>query len=391
MSDNQNNTQGNAAVVNESAAMVDAAPAAVQAADAIVAKIKEFGGDDDVASKIKELGVETLEDLVVLTESDLVGAGMKPVHARKLLNSLKKAPEAPATPAPAPTMAAEIMVNILPDVPSDESWLTSLKTGGVLKVDQSTVIAAIRAALAEKVGLYGIPKTLVAAMETFADENEEQVDPAFFTLRSQLTRRSYAEIFSAIDGLDGNYVTEPRKRQLFDRINSSLWTSISASFAQLNAWQQSWMTGAANPTAFMAVFAGGAMPPGMMSPPDTGALRDAGDDINNAINKVFSGTGVQIAAALAYEANEIRKTLENPRLPAMIGAANRDQMLKKLRVNVSSNYARLETNLVKYILSFINIDGISAGDEEIRYFSALWTLGNQIDWNQLGIKKPTAN
>ncbi|MFV0485482.1 MAG: hypothetical protein ACK5MU_04650 [Candidatus Saccharimonadales bacterium] len=127
------------------------------------------------------------------------------------------------------------------------------------------------------------------------------------------------------------------------------------------------------------------MPPGMMAPPDTGALRDSGDDINNAINRVFAGTGVQIAAALAYEAGEIRKTIENPRLPGMIGVANRDQMLKKLRVGVSSNYARLETNLVKYVLSFMNIDSISAGDEEVRYFSALWTLGNQIDWNQLGV------
>jgi len=36
--------------------------------------------------------------------------------------------------------------------------------------------------------------------------NAEQVDTEFFKLRKMLTRRSYAEIFEAIDGLDGNYV-----------------------------------------------------------------------------------------------------------------------------------------------------------------------------------------
>ena len=55
-----------------------------------------------------------------------------------------------------------------------------------------------------------------------ADSNDEQVDPEFFRLRKLLTRRGYGDIFSAIDGLDGTYVTEARKKDLFRRVDDRL-------------------------------------------------------------------------------------------------------------------------------------------------------------------------
>ena len=272
-----------------------------------------------------------------------------------------------------------------------------MRTGGVLKVDQSTVISAIRAALAHRAGLYGIPDGLVALMEKFSDENEEQVDAEYFKLRKQLTRRSYAEIFEAIDGLDGSYVTEARKKQLFQRIDQYLWPAINDFYGQLKSWQEAWMQGAANPAMMMGAImaaSGGmnVMPPGMMQPPDTGVLRDHADAVADAVNKVFAGTGVQIAAALAYDATRIKETLENTRLPALTGAANRDQMLRQLGVAVSATYPRLETNLTRFVLAVMRVKDQPAGNEELQYFSALFMLGSQIPWDQLGdrsAKRPT--
>ena len=63
-----------------------------------------------------------------------------------------------------------------------------------------------------------------------------------------------------------------------------------------------------------------------------GCLSSKSDAVKDAINKAFAGTGVQISAALAYEAQEIKKSLEDPRLPALVGVANREQLLKKLGV-----------------------------------------------------------
>ena len=348
--------------------------------DAVAAKLKEFGASDDTVSKVKELGVETPEDIAELTEADLTAAGLPVVKARKLLDAVK-----PAKVADAPVVSNAALEAVLPNVQDDESWLKALKTGGVLKVDQSTVIGAVRAALAKRVGLYDVPGLLAAAMEAFADESEEQVDPTFYQLREQMTRRSYAEIFAAVPGLNGSFVTDKRKNQLLARLNDFLWPSVISFNTQLKGWQESWMQGAANPGVMMMALmgGGGALPPGVMQAPDTAAIRDAADAVKDAINKAFAGTGVQISAALAYEAQEIKKSLEDPRLPALVGVANREQLLKKLGVAVPATYPRLETNLTKYVLGVLGLEDQAAGNEELSYLGALFMLGSQIDWSQL--------
>lgn len=357
--------------------------------DPIDAKFKELGVPDEVVAKLKEGGVESVEDLANITEADLIEAGLKKFQARKVAAALK-------APAPADTAghAAATTLNVsfdsvLPTVMSDTSWLEALKLGGVLKVDQSTVISAVRAALAHKVGLFNIPDILGKKMEEFADENEEQVDPEFYKIRRQLTRRSYAEIFEAIDGMDGTFVTEGRKKQLLSRIDERLWPAILEFFQQLDAWVQAWQQGTFNPTMLLNALAansargGTVMPPGMMQPPETGGLRDCADAVSDAINRVFAGTGVQIAAAMAYDASRIKETLQNPRLPALVGAANREQMLKLLGVGVSATYPRLENNITQFVLATMQVKDQSAGNEELQYFSMLHVLGRQITWDQI--------
>lgn len=363
------------------------------AVDQVNQKLQGLGVPDDVIAKIKsELGAETVDDLAGLTEADLVGCGMKKLPARNLLKALTPI-NTPLREQVAPTSTSAVNTvsfdAILPSVPSDTSWLEALRAGGVLKVEQSTVISAIRAALAHRAGLFTIPDTLVGLMEKFADQNEEQVAPEFFKLRKQMTRRSYAEIFEAIDGLDGSYVTEGRKKQLLQRIDQNLWPAIIDFYNQLKSWQEAWMQGVANPammmSAMMAASGGlsGALPPGMMQPPDTGVLRDHADAVADAVNKVFAGTGVQISSALAYDATKIKETLSNPRLPSLIGAANRDQMLRQLGVAVSATYPRLETNLTRFVLAIMQVKDMPAGNEELQYFGTLFMLGSQIPWDQL--------
>jgi len=359
-----------------------------ETADMFDVKLKEFDVGSQMILKIKdELGATTVDDLALLNEADLVGVGMKPVQARKLLASVatKVAPEAAST---ATSMGAVSFDDVLPSVPSDESWMSALRAGGVSKIDQSSVIGAIRATLASRVGMYDIPAKLVKAMEEFADSVEEQVDPEFFKIRKQLTRRSFPEIFEAIEGLDGNFVTNERKQRLLSRMDQSFWPAVNAFNDQLQGWQQAWMQGAANPGVMMMAFmnssgGGNAMPPGMMQPPDTGVLHDHADAVADAVNKAFAGTGVQISAALAYEASKIRETLENPRLPSMIGAANREQMLRQLGVAVSATYPRLELNITRYAMSVMQLKDQPSGDEELRYISSLFMLGSQIPWDQL--------
>lgn len=354
------------------------------------AKLAEYGADETAITKvIDDLGVETLDDLASLEVADLTGAGVKLAKARKLVAELK----APAKPASTATTAAETRAiqtqfeALLPAIPSDDSWLNALKTGGILKVDESSYIAAIRAALADRAGLYNVPEALAKAMEKYADETEEQVDPTFYALRKSLTRRAYGDIFAAIDGLDGTFITEGRRKEFLGRIRETLWPAIAESYQTLDGWYQTWRASFSDPSMLLAAISGGlsggAAGIGMMTPPDTAALHDAGDALVDSINRVFRGTGVQVAAAMAYDASVIRNTLEDTRLPSMVGVKNREMMLKKIGASVSSNYIRLEQNLVKYVLAFAKHDTVTS-DVEVNYFVALWQLGAQINWSELG-------
>ena len=114
-------------------------------------KLAEYGADNDTMKKIVcDLGVEGLDDLTSMEVEDLVGAGMKLAKARKLLSAMKTPakPAAATVPSAVETRAIQDQFEaLLPAIPTDESWLNALKTGGILKVDESSYIAAIRAAL----------------------------------------------------------------------------------------------------------------------------------------------------------------------------------------------------------------------------------------------------
>ncbi len=351
--------------------------------DDLKTKLTNFGLSEEQVGKLAEAGVATESDMALLTSAEVqstTACGL--VVAKKVAAAFAPAPA--AAPATGMMMAPDFNM-VLPTVPDDASFLKALQTGGVLKVDTSTVISAVRAALAQRVGLFDVPKRLVEAMERFTDETEDQVSPEFFEMRKLLTRNEYGDLFAAIPGLDGNFVTKARKDQLLSRIDDTLWPAVIGFNEQLTVWQENWLKGAANPAMLMMMLAGGrgAMPPGMGQAPDTGGLRDAASAVNDAVNKVFRGTGAQISAALAYEANRIKESLVNPSLPHMVGAPNREQMLKKLGISVAATYPRLEANVTQFVLSVMQADTQPAGEEELRYFGALQMLGSQIDWNQL--------
>lgn len=349
----------------------------------VAAKLAEYGIDESTSTKIvEELGVDNIDDLSSLEVTDLTNVGVKLAKARKLLNDLK---QTKTTTSAEPLAIQTQFETLLPSIPSDESWLNALKTGGVLKVDDSSYIAAIRATVADVAGLYDVPKILLEAMEKYADETEEQVDPIFYSLRKSLTRHTYGDIFAAIDGLDGTFVTQNRRNEFLARVEDELWTSIVQSFETLNNWYQAWRANFSDPSMLIAAVSGnlnGTTGMSMIAPPDTAPLHDVGDDLIDSINGVFRGTGVQIAAAMAYDASMIRNTLEDKRLPALVGTKNREMMLKKLGVNIDNDYIRLEQNLVKYVLAFTRYSTV-ASDLEASYFAALWQLGNQISWSKL--------
>lgn len=339
------------------------------------------------------LGDPTLANDEDLRNALVVNAPKIPLALfRRHLQILRGPQATSATSAPAanPTSTA---LNVLPVVPDDTSFLGMLRLGGVLKVDMNVVLAALKAAIADRLGLYDLPDLLVKEMEKFADQQEEPVSPKFFALRKQLTKRSYAEIFEAVEGLDGTYVTEARKKQLLTRIEP-IWEALQTFHGKLAGWQQNWLGSMAGPGAIAMLIAGGRggagpAPAGLMAPPDTSGLRSSAEAVINVVNRAFAGAGIPVASALALDAMRIRQTLEEPTLPATIGASNREQMLRTLGVGVSSDIVRTEQTLTRYALGVMKLDSVLPGDDELYYLTALHQLGTSITWDSLAkISRP---
>jgi hypothetical protein len=260
-----------------------------------------------------------------------------------------------------------------------------LKVGGEMKVGTAEVVSAVKAALADRVGLYDLPKKIVAEMETFADQMSEPVGKEWMALRKLVVRREYAEVLSVLE-TEGSLMTDGRKNALLKKLDLQLWSSLNGFYSVLISWQDSWMKTGATPAMLGMIIAasstGGKFPPGMMQPPDTSGLRAAAEGVIDKINRVFSGLGIPIARALAYDAQRIKEVLANASLPSMLGVSTREQMLKKLGVDVSSDYVRLETSISRFALGVVQLPKVPA-DSEITYLGALLQLGAAIQWDQL--------
>jgi hypothetical protein len=284
---------------------------------------------------------------------------------------------------------ASMSLSILPMVPSDESFLEALKTGGVLKIGETEVLSAIKAALAHKIGLFQVPEKILEKMEAFALAQEEPCGEEFYAMQKLVTEKKYGDVLSAIN-VSGNYISEGRKKAFFERLNAKLWPALNDFQNRLNAWRQAWTQGMADPSMlFMAMAAGQSgnmLPPGIMAPPDTADLKAAGEEVINEINRVFAGPGIPVARALAYDATRIMKVLENKELPAQTGAANKDQMIKDLGITVGSDLVRVEQSVTRYALAIMSLKNVSPGNDELVYFSAILQLGATIPWDKLFTK-----
>ncbi|NTW21939.1 hypothetical protein HGA34_00145 [Candidatus Falkowbacteria bacterium] len=367
------------------------AAAVSKTVEEVTEALKQYLGEfnDSTAEILADEASTPIEDLKPVLTDD----GPKiPLPVLKfnlyLLRGKEKVAEQPAAaPVPAAAPAASgFATDVLPAVPDDDSFLEALKVGGVLRVGTTEVICAIRSALANRVGLYDLPKVLLKLIEEKAIKSRKPSGPEYYELQKLVTQRSYAEIFRALE-VPGEFATEGRKNQLLDRIDPTLWDALFSFQNQLIGWRDSWSAGMANPMMMFSVMAMGSagqpLPPGMMTPPDTAPLRDAAESVIETINAVFAGPSIPIVRALAWDAQRVKKLLTDERLPAACGAVDAEQMLLDLDVAVTSDYIRLERSIVRYALGIMEYPKVTPGNEEYNYVGALLQLGLSIPWDKL--------
>jgi hypothetical protein len=334
---------------------------------------------DEALAVLADDSASPFEDLKDALKAMAIPSGL----LRKNINLLR----GPKKEVPVAVSSGTTSLDILPPLPSDDSFLASLKAGGELKVGSTTdIICAMKAALADRMGLYDLPEKIRDRMEQFAEESEQPCGAEFFKLRKLIMSRSYADVLEAI-GVEGAFVTTGRKNTFLTKLDENLWSALYDFYGRLSAWQQAWMQGGNPAMIGMAIAAavspGSTLPPGLMAPPDASGLRDEAEAVINKLNKVFAGVGIPISRALAYEAGRIKEVLDNPALPASVGVANKEQMLKMFRADIAADYVRLEMNVTRFALAIMELSKVSAGQSEAVYLGAMLQLGLSISWDKL--------
>jgi hypothetical protein len=328
-------------------------------------------------------GVSILLDPACASDEMFVQA-LPEVPRARLMKAIREM-RASAAPVPAAPGAAAA-ASLLPTPPDDESFLEALKVGGQVLVEATDINAALRAFLAHKLGLLDTPERLMATMEKFALSIDRPVEESFYEVQKLVTERRYGDVLAAF-GLSGRWVSAERKKQLFSRM-AGLWQILRSFQERLRAWNQACIDRMSSPGAMMNLVAlvtkGTPVTsmPGLTDYPEVGPLRDAAEGIIDSFNRMFAGTGVPVARALAYDALRIKSLLDDPRLPAAIGQTTKELALKTLGIAVTAEYVRLERDLSTFVLSILEVPRVSK-EKEAFFMIALENLGETIPWSTL--------
>lgn len=342
--------------------------------------------------ELDKLGVESTGDLVVLRDEELASLGLKPAKARRMIEELKnrsdKGEAETMADASAPAQAvAPTQMTLLKQLPAEDAWLSSLKEGGILKVGQSSLNAAMRAAIADVVNVKAAMDKLCALIERHYEDDNSPVPQIYFDIKKESRRRGkYREVLDLINGGSGSGVTNAQRVKAVNNVRTILFPALYAGQQALTNWYKLYEASMVSNAYVNMGNMGGARMPGMLPPimqiPDMGVLRDAADAVRNAANRALAGTSSAAACTIAVDYKQIQEVLERPNLAAECGCASREQLLTKLGIGVPSSLIRMERTIVQYAVSFFASDEVEQAYEAY-FWSELYNLGTQIDFNAL--------
>jgi hypothetical protein len=334
------------------------------AAGAVLAAARADGVTDAASAKLAR-------------EEDWVGWGMPRIRARALVGALQGGGVA----------SPQALASLLPEVPSEESLLAGFRVGGVAKVAPTDVVAALRVALAERLGVLALETRLLDAVEAHARQNDEPCPELFYELERALARRAHADVLAALE-LPGSFVSDARKRELIARV-ARVWDALFALQGKIEAWKATWAERSTHAAALLTgqslLAAQGAAGSAAVLPldaPDASTVLEAARAVVDAVNRAFAGPGIPVARALAADAAQLRGWLERPELPAAVGASTREELLRKLGIGLTGELARVESSGLQYALGALAVAS-DAADTVPGRLVALHELGATLPWSWL--------
>jgi hypothetical protein len=346
-------------------------------------KLTGLGVADDIIVKIEsDLGVTKVDDLIHLTEADLTGIGMLPIPARALIKAL-----APAADATKNLREASMSSIHLQEPPiSGTSWLSSLSAIRPQMIQPLTVLTGVKAAMADVFDKFQMPRKMMNMLREASDSIGEGVPDLYFDLQNITLSRRYGMLVPWMQG-KGSACTVAERKRFLKRMHEKFWTAIDTFYNELEAWRKG-----RRDSMDIGEQLANAMS-GEMQIYDATQVRTAAMALGDAINKVFSGTGVYASTALALDNEKIEEVLTQLDF-RLFGSPSREKLLADLGSAVPPDMVSAETTIVKFVWNAMSLKDIAAGGfDEQKLLIELAAIGTGKQWNAVkdlaAKKKPT--
>lgn len=354
------------------------------------------GTDDDTAVEMLENAIDTPDESVkALFAEDKI----PPARLNKAIREMRAVvPVAEVVPASAPRAASPMMaasqVQLLV-APGDDKLFEALVIGGKPEFEPINISAVVRAAVASQHGLFGLPKKLQEVIRTQARATHKPSPAVLIQIRQEMAKRSdQAAMFGdLLPGFTGTYVTAEDKAETIRQLHN-VWPSLLAFQRRLRAFRDEAFT--AMMTGGMAAQFGGqalqmqGIDPSMLvgTSLETNSYVDDSSGIIDSLNMVFSDMGLYASRSLAGEAHRLLEIISKPELISAVGAANYEEMLRKLEIGMTKDIIRAQSNLVTWVLNVVSLADRNPA-ELPGVLLSLFNIGEQIPWDRLSAGKAT--
>lgn len=344
--------------------------------DAVTEKLTGLGVAADVIAKIKDdLGATKVDDLVGLTELDLVEAGMKRLPARNLLKAL-----APPIPVAASLGTSPRVVTVstvrLQDIPQQSNWLASLCAIQPQRIQPLTVVTGIKASMANSFGYFQLAAKMMQMLRKAADDVGEAVPELFFDLQNLTQARRYGALVAWMQG-KGSACTVAERNRFLDRMHEKFWGALDTFYSELETWRVGRRESQDVGESMAAAMSG------EIAVYDATLVRNAALALGDTINRTFSGTGVYAATALALDNDKLQKVLAEMDF-RQFGVQSREQLLTALGCAVPAEIMAAEVTISKFVWNAMLVkDQAAGGVDEQRFLIELASIGTSRPWNQI--------
>lgn len=329
-----------------------------------------------------DAGAEVICDASCVTDADWIDCFSD--KARGTVRRAMIAVRALAVSAPKDesVVTGTVSRSLLPAAPDEDSFLQSLRVGGVLRVDETDVVSLVRVGMFSAAGVDGLEKRLAEAVEEQAVKNGELAPAVFYELSKLDGRRRHADVLEALEA-KGLSITEARKKAMLAKAPELIFQARRHA-DRVKAWTENWGSTAANPAVVFAALAGGrggvSLPP--MEAPSAQPVVDSSLAFIDAVNKLFAGTGKPVVRALADDATRTLRVLDLPGLLPALRMANKEELLRTFDLGVSADLIRAERDLSTFVRATLQTDRQSAADLPM-YLWEMNQLAVNIPWDSL--------